>query len=151
MARPLGADDSDARWVLSPAARIVVTRLGLLLLLLISIDGAFTWYVTDEAAGVVATIEERDGVVATDESELGTAHRFEIERASAENRNRIRQGDLKWIPAALVALLAGLLSPRADPPQRRSVVMMTALTLAIWVTPRVLYSRELPVLDAIFG
>lgn len=140
-----------SRWHVSNQARTALTRVGLLLLLIVAVDGALTWYVTDQAAAVVADIQLRDGAVVVDESELGATHRSEIERASGADGGRIHQGGLKWIPAVVLALVGGLMSSRADPALRRSVVMAVALTLAIWVTPRVVYSRELPALEVVFG
>lgn len=142
---------SPSRWHLTDTARTALTRVALLVLLVAAVDGALTWYVTDEAASVVDDIEARDGVVIVDDSEEGAMHRTEIDRAVGDNDSRIRLGAVKWIPAVAFALVAGLLSSRADPVLRRSVVMGVALTLAIWVAPRVLYSRELPVLHAVFG
>jgi hypothetical protein len=141
----------QGKWTLSGPARVVVTRLVLLGLTMISIDGALTWYVTDDAANTVAAIELRDGVVATDDTDLGLVQAAEIERAVGDRSGRIRLGALKWIPATLLAALAGLFVSRADPDLRRSLVMAVALTLAIWLVPRVLYSHELSILEAVLG
>jgi len=152
MVKPVGpVATGPQRWTLTPAARTAVTRIGLLLMLLICIDGALTWRATDEAAAVVAAIVERDGFVTTDEFDGGDLHRTEIERAVGQRGDRLRRAELTWIPAVAIALLAGLVSTRADPALRRTVVMAVALTLAIWLAPRVVYSRELPVLDSVFG
>lgn len=136
---------------LSPPARTIATRVLMGVLALLTLDGALTWFVTHEAADVIAEIEERDGVVSIDDSELGATQQAEIERTSGSNSGRIQQARIKWIPMALLALASLLFVSRADPALQNGLVMTVAVTLAVIVAPRVVYSSELRILDAVFG
>ncbi|MFT5202512.1 MAG: hypothetical protein ACI9C1_001902 [Candidatus Aldehydirespiratoraceae bacterium] len=132
-------------------SRASVTRIGMLLLTLVALDGAYTWYVTDNAAATVVEIEARDGFVDVGPSDGGSIHQTEIENASRNDGDRIRQARLKWLPAVAVSLLGGLLSSRAEPGLQRSLVMLVAITLAVWAAPRIIYGDEIRVLESVYS
>jgi len=50
-----------------------------------------------------------------------------------------------------VCLLAGLLTSRAEPDLQRSLVMLTAITFAIWAATRIIYIDEIRVLESVYG
>lgn len=132
-------------------ARVALTRIGLVVLLLVAIDGAITWYATDQAAGVVEEIETRDGEVVTDDSTLGMMHRTEIDIRIGDDGDRLARARFVWILGTLVAIGALLASGAAERDLARSVVMGGALTLAISLAPRAIYSDELPAIESVLG
>lgn len=132
-------------------ARAALTRVGLVILLLVAIDGAITWYATDQAASVVQEIESRDGEVVTDDSSLGMMHRTEIDVRVGDDGDRIARARVLWIVGVVIAGGALVASGAAERELARSVVMAGALTLAIALAPRAIYSAELPALQAALG
>lgn len=128
-----------------------LTRAGMLILLVLSVDGAITWYATDQAAATVEEIQLRDGLVATDDTTLGMMHRTELELAVGDDDGRLGRARYVWLIGAAAGLAAVVLSASVQPDLARTVVLSGAITIAIAVAPRLAYSDELGSINAIFG
>lgn len=126
-------------------------RAGMLILLVLSIDGAITWYATDQAAATVEEIQLRDGLVATDDTTLGMMHRTELELAVGDDDGRLARARYLWLVGAAAGLAAVVLSGSVHSELARTVVLSGAITVAIAVAPRLAYADELGSINAVFG
>lgn len=121
------------------------------ILLVLSIDGAITWYATDQTAASVEEIELRDGLVATDDTTLGMMHRTELDLAAGDHAGRLGRARYLWFVGAAAGLAAVVLSGSVPTDLTGTVVLSGAITVAIAVAPRLVYADEIGSINAVFG
>jgi hypothetical protein len=136
---------------MSERARAALSRVGLAVVLIVAADAGYTWFVTNETALVVDEIVARDGEVVTDDAtSIGMMHRTELELAADGSTDRIARARYLWVMAVAIGLSAVVESSSAAADIRRAIALAGAITLAVGLAPRVIYSDQIGVLEQLF-
>ncbi len=134
---------------MSERARAALSRVGLAVVLIVAADAGYTWFVTNETALVVDEIVARDGEVVTDDAtSIGMMHRTEL--AADGSTDRIARARYLWVVAVAIGLSAVVASSSAAADIRRAIALAGAITLAVGLAPRVIYSDQIGVLEQLF-
>lgn len=121
-------------------------------MLIVAADAGYTWFVTNETALVVDEIVARDGEVVTDDAtSIGMMHRTDIELAADGSTDRIARARYLWVVAVAIGLSAVVASSSAAADMRRAIALAGAITLAVGLAPRVIYSDQIGVLEQLFA